>query len=92
MACVLERVLQTSKGKRLTRIHPLDSQLVWKLHKAHATLSTTSSNIYTGLSQELAKMKINNFDYPTKGLDMFVSYLTTFNKILNHGNKELLNA
>ena len=30
---VLERVLQTSEGKRLTRNHPLDPRLVWKLHK-----------------------------------------------------------
>ena len=62
MASVLERVLQTSEGKRLTGKHPLDPQLVWKLHKYHAKSSTTSSNICTGLSQELAKMKIVDFD------------------------------
>ena len=83
MASVLERVLQTREGKRLTRKYPLDPQLVWKLHKDHPTLSTTSSNIYIGLSQELAKMKIANFDYPTKGLDTFDSYLLKFNKISN---------
>ena len=81
MASVLERVLQTSERKILTRKYPLDPRLVWKLHEAHATLSTTSSNICTGLSQELAKIKMNDFDLPTKGLDKFDSYLTTFNKI-----------
>ena len=81
MTSVLERVLQTSEGKRLTRKHPLDPQLVWKLHKAHATSSTTLSNICTGLSQELAKMKMHDFDLPTKSLDTFDSYLTQLNKI-----------
>ena len=81
MAGVLERVLQTSEGNRLTRKHLVDPRLVWKLHKDHATSSTTSSNICTGLSQELAKTKINDFDHPTKGLDTFDSYLTQFNKI-----------
>ena len=82
MIGVLERVLQTSEGKRLTRKHPLDPRLVWKLHEPHATSSTTSSNICTGLSQELAKMKINDFAHPTKGLNTFDSYIATFNKIL----------
>ena len=82
MTSVLERVLHTNEGKRLTRKHPGDPQLVWKLHKDHAKLSTTSSNICTGLSQELAKMKIVNFDYPKKALDTFDSYLSKFNKIL----------
>ena len=33
------------------------------------------------ISQELAKVNINTFDHPTKGLDTFDSYLTTYNKI-----------
>ena len=82
MASVLERVLQTSEERRLTRKHPGDQRLVWKLHKAHTTSSTTSSNICTSLSQELAKMKMYDFDLPTKGLDMFDSYFTMFNKVL----------
>ena len=81
MASVLNLVLQTSKGNRLTRKHPGEPRLIWKLHKEHSTASTTSANIYTRLSQELAKMKIVDFDHSTKGLDTFDSYLTTFNKI-----------
>ena len=81
LASVLERVLQTSEGKILTRKHSGDPRLIWTLHKAHATSSTISSNICTSLSQELAKMKIVTFDTLTKGLDIFDSYLTTFNKI-----------
>ena len=90
LASVLERVLQTSEGKRLTRKHPDDHRLVWTLHEAHATSSTTSSNICTRLSQELAKMKIVTFNTPTKGLDTFDSYLTTFNKI--SPNSQMPNA
>ena len=76
MTGVLECVHRTSEGKRLMRKHPGDPRLVWKLHEDHATLSTTLSNICTGLSRELAKMKINDFDHITKGLDTFDSYLT----------------
>ena len=81
LASVLERVIHTNEGKRLTRKHPGDPRLIWMLHEAHATSSTTSSNICTCLSQELAKMKIVTFDTPTKSLEIFDSYLTTFNKI-----------
>ena len=81
LTSVLECVLQISEGKRLTRKHLDDPQLVWTLHEAHTTSLTTSSNICTGLSQELAKMKIVTFDTSTKGLNTFDSYLTTFNKI-----------
>ena len=82
LASVLEHVLQTSEGKRLTRKHLGEPRLIWKLHEEHATSLTTSSKICTGLSQEIAKMKIVTFDNPTKGLDTFDSYLTMFNKIL----------
>ena len=81
LVSVLECVPQTNEGKRLTRKYPGNPRLVWTLHEAHATSSTTSSNICTGLSQELAKVKIVTFDTPTKGLDTFDSYPTTFNKI-----------
>ena len=67
--------------KRLTKIHLLDPQLVWRLHEFYFTLSTTSSNICAGLSQELAEMKIQDFDHPTKGLNRFDSNLAKFKKI-----------
>ena len=75
-ASILERVLQTSEGKRLTRKHADDPSKVWNLHQAHSTSSATSSNICTSLSQKLTKLKIVDFDTPTKGLDTFDSYLT----------------
>ena len=78
---ILDRVLQTSEGKRLTWKHPDDPRQVWNLHQAHSKLSTTSSSICTGLSQELAKMKIVDYNTPTKGLNTFDSYLTQYNKI-----------
>merc|ERR1712238_202757 len=70
-----------SEGKRLTRKHRGEPQLIWKLNEEHSTSLATLSNICTGLSQELAKTNIVTFDNPTKGLDTFDSYLTTFNKI-----------
>ena len=51
------------------------------MHEAHSQLSATGSSIYTGLSQELAKMKIVDYNTPTEGLDTFDSYLTQYNKI-----------
>ena len=83
---ILDRVLQTSEGQRLTRKHPDDPRQVWNLHQAHSTSSATSSNICTGLSQELAKMKIVDYDTPTKGLDTFDTYLTQYNKISSVGS------
>ena len=59
----------------------MNPDLIWKLHEEHSTSSATSSNICTGLGQELAKMKIVIFDNTLKGLDTFDSYLTTFNNI-----------
>ena len=81
LASILERVLQTSEGKRLTRKHSDDPRQVWELHQTHSTSSATLTNICTGLGQELAKLKIVAFDTPTKGLDIFDSYLTKFYKI-----------
>ena len=86
-ATILERVLQTSEGKRLTREHADDPRKVWSLHQAHSTSSATSSSIYTGLGQELAKIKIVDYDTPTKGLDTFDSYLTRYNKIVPTNSK-----
>ena len=90
MASVLERVLQTSEGKQLTKKYQNDPRLVWKLHKDHETLSTTSSNICTGPSQELAKIKIVYSDHPTKCLDTFDSYIAKLNKISKDNMPELL--
>ena len=70
---VLDHVLQTSEGKRLTRKYPDDPRKVWNLHEAHSQSSATTSSICTGLSQELAKMKIVDYNTPTKGLDTFDS-------------------
>ena len=80
-ASVLERVLKTSEGKRLTRKYPDDPRKVWNLHQVHSQSSATTSSIYTGLSQELAKMKFVDYNTPTKGLDTFDWYLTQYNKI-----------
>ena len=80
-ASVLDGVLQTSEGKRLIRKHPDDPCKVWSLHQAHSQSSATLSSICTGLSQELAKMKIVDYNTPTNGLDTFDSYLSQYNKI-----------
>ena len=80
-ASILECVLQTSEEKRLTRKHADNPRKVWHLHQAHSKSSTTSSSICTGLGQELTKLKIVDFDTPTKGLNTFDSYLTQSNKI-----------
>ena len=44
-ATILERVLQTSQGKRLTRKHADDPCKVWSLHQDHSIPSATSSSI-----------------------------------------------
>ena len=80
-ASILDCILQTSEGKRLIWKHPDTPRQVCNLHQAHSSLSTTLSNIYTDLGQELAKIKIIDYDIPTKGLDTFDSYLTQDNKI-----------
>ena len=78
---VLEYVLQTKEGKRLTRKHTDNLREVWRLHEKHSKSSATASSICTGLSQELAKLKISEYNNPTEGLDTFDSHLTHFNKI-----------
>ena len=76
--------------------------------KKHKKSSVTSANITTGLTQELANMKVADFPYPTKCLNTFDSKLEKFNEIsldkmpismsisflksATHGNNELLNA
>ena len=73
---VLKHILQTSEGKWLTKKYLDDPRQVWSLHQVHAQLSATTSSICTGLSQELAKLKIVEYNTPTERLDTFDSYLT----------------
>ena len=78
---ILEYVRQTKEGKRLTRKYPDDPRQVWNLHEKHPKSSATAWSICTGLSQELAKLKIVEYNNPTEGLDTFDSYLTKYNQI-----------
>ena len=65
MAIVLERVLQTSDGKRFTRKHKTDPREIWRLHELHQRSSAMNSTITTALSQELANMKVVEFTSST---------------------------
>ena len=85
LASVLDRVLKTNEGMRLVRTHPDDPRKIWKKHEDHSTSSTTSSCICTMLSQNLATVKISEFDNPLQGLDKFDSDLQKFNKV-SHNN------
>ena len=77
---VLERVLQTTDGKRFTRKHKDDPREIWKLHELHQRLSATNATIKIALSQELAKMKVIDFDGSTQCLDAFDTKLEKFNE------------
>ena len=108
MYIVLERVLKTTNGLRLSRKHHDNPRDFWRLHEQHQTVSATSARITTSLSQESANMKVAEFPFPTKFLDTFEVKLKKFNKLLNntmpsllaigflktatHGNNHLLNA
>ena len=108
MSIVLERVLQTTDGKRFTRKHKANPREIWKLHELHQRSSATNATITTDLSQELANLKVENFDSSTQCLDAFDSKLEKFNEIsqdvmppkmatsflmaATHGNSELWNA
>ena len=108
MSIVLEPVLQTTDGKRFTRKHKDDPREIWKLHELHQRLSATNVTITTTLSQELAKMKVTDFDCSTQCLDAFDTTLEKFNEIsldtmpasmatiflmlATHGNSELRSA
>ena len=83
LASVLDQVLKTNEGMRLVRTYPDKPCTIWKEHKEHSTSSTTSSRICTMLSQNLATMKITEFDHPLQGLDRFYSDLQKFNKVSN---------
>ena len=108
MSIVLERVLQTTDGKRFTRKHKDDPRETWKLHELHQRSSATNATITTALSQELANLKVVDFASSTQCLDAFDSKLEKFNKIsqdvmppkmatsflmaATHGNSELQKA
>ena len=93
---------------RLARKHCDYPQEIWRLHEKHQRPSATNQKITTALSQELAKMKVVDFDYPTKCLDKFDTKLEKFNEISStdisegmaisflksatHGNSNFLSA
>ena len=81
MSIVLEHVLQTTDGKRFTRRHKNNRREIWKLHELHQRSSTTNATITIALSQELANLKVVNFDSSTQCLDTFDSKLEKFNEI-----------
>ena len=93
---------------RLTRKYRDTPWEIWKLHEEHQYSSSTNARITTALSQKLVSMKVADFPYPTKCLDVFDSKLEKFNEIsldnmppsmtvsflksTTHGNTELLSA
>ena len=81
ISVVLERVLQTSDGKRFNRKNKTDPKEVWRLHKLHQHSSTTNSTITSALSQELANLKVSEFTSSSIFLDEFDSKLEQFNKL-----------
>ena len=52
-----------------------------RLHKLHQRSSKTNAAITTVLSQEIARMKVADFDFPTQCLDIFDTKLKKFNEI-----------
>ena len=81
MSIVLERVLQTTDGKRFTRKRKANPREIWKLHELHQLSSATNATITTALIQELANLKVTEFSSSTQFLDPFDSKLEKFNKI-----------
>ena len=108
MSIVLERVIQTTNELRFTKKHKDTPHKIWRLYELHQRLSATNTEITTALSQEMAKMKVGDFPYPTKCLDAFDTKLEKFNEIspdnmltfmtisflksATHSNSELLSA
>ena len=81
MSIVMDRVLKTIDRMRLNRKHRDYPREIWRLHEKHQRSSATNQKITTALSQELAKMKVVDFDHPTKCLDAFDTALEKFNEI-----------
>ena len=73
MSVILERVLKTTGGIRLSKKYHDNPWKLWRLYEQHQRASATSARITTSLSQELANMKVAEFPSPTKCLDMFDS-------------------
>ena len=108
MSIVLDRVLKTTNIMRLNRKHRDYPQEIWGLHEKYQRSSATNQKITTALSQELTKMRVVDFDHPTKCLDAFDTALEKFNEIFlnvipatmainflesaTHGNSDLLSA
>ena len=105
---ILEKVLKTTAGLRLSREYFDNPHELWKQHQVHQTKSAPSVQISIKLSQELAQMKIAEFPTPSKCLDTFDAKLEKFNKLSRDpmpstlairflkqatlGNTQLLNA
>ena len=81
MSIVLERVLQTSDGKRFNRKNKTDPREVWRLHELHQHSFAMNSTITSALSQELANLKVSDFTSSTIFLDEFDSKLEKFNEL-----------
>ena len=81
MSIVLERVLQITNGKRFTRKHKDTPREMWKLHELHQHLLATNATITTALTQELARIKVTDFDCSTQCLDAFDTKLEKFSEI-----------
>ena len=62
MSIVFDHVLQTTDDKRFTRKHKNTPRKIWKFHELHQHSLAINKTITTALSQDLAKMKISNFD------------------------------
>ena len=108
MSIVLEQVLKTTNGMKLTRKCFDNPWEILRLHEEHQHALVTSAWITTSLSQDLANTKVIDFSSPTKYLDTFDSKLEKLNlisvdpmppsmsvgffKISTHGNTELLSA
>ena len=66
MSIVLDQVLKTTNGMRLNRKHHDYPWEIWRLHELHQRSSATNKKTTTALSQELAKIKVVDFDHPRK--------------------------
>ena len=81
LSIVLKRVLQTKDGEKFTRKNKDDPRKIWRLHELHQLSSATDVFFTTVLSQELARMKVVDFDFPTQCLDIFDTKLEKLNEI-----------
>ena len=73
MLIVLEKVLLSSKGKRLRRSNKQHPQRLWKLHQEHQTNSTTAQGIAINLSNKLRNLTIAKSKSRSEFLEEFDS-------------------